>query len=67
MSATRLLTERQIRNARRLPSGHRVVSVRDGAPIVRRPDGGLARMRPNGQLEPTIRIERVQSYLNLNG
>jgi hypothetical protein len=65
--AAHLLTERQIRHMRKLPEGHRVVGMRDGAPLVRRPDGRLARLQPDGRLTSTIRVERVQSYLNLNG
>ena len=45
MSGTHLLTQRQIRFMEKLPEGHKVVSIRDGAPIVRRPDGRLLRMQ----------------------
>jgi hypothetical protein len=67
MFATRQLTERQIRYMEKLPRGHRVVSIRDGVPIVRRPDGQLVRMQANGRLDAAIRVERVQSYLNVRG
>ena len=38
-----------------------------GAPIVRRGDGQLFRVQPNGRLAATIRVERVQSYLDVYG
>jgi hypothetical protein len=65
VSATHLLTQRQIRCMEKLPEGHKVVSTRLGAPIVRRPDGRLMRVQPDGSLSPTIRVERVQSYLHV--
>jgi len=67
MSGTHLLTQRQIRFMEKLPEGHKVVSIRDGAPIVRRPDGRLLRMQPSGRLAETIRVERVRSYLHVHG
>ena len=67
MSGTHLLTQRQIRFMEKLPEGHKVVSIRDGAPIVRRPDGRLLRMQPSGRLADTIRVERVRSYMHVHG
>ena len=61
-----LLTQQQIRCMEQLPEGHRLVSTRSGAPIVRRPDGRLLRVQPNGRFATTISVERVQSYLRLN-
>ena len=61
-----LLTQQQIRCMEQLPEGHRLVSTRSGAPIVRRPDGRLLRVQPNGRFVTTISVERVQSYLRLN-
>jgi hypothetical protein len=61
-----LLTQQQIRCMEQLPEGHRLVSTRSGAPIVRRPDGRLLRVQPNGRFVTTISVERVQSYLKLN-
>jgi hypothetical protein len=58
MYGTHLLTKRQIRFMEKLPEGHKVVSIRDGAPIVRRPDGRLSRVQPNGRLAATTRVER---------
>ena len=61
-----LLTQQQIRCMEQLPEGHKLVSTRSGAPIVRRPDGRLLRVQPNGRFATTISVERVQSYLRLN-
>jgi hypothetical protein len=61
-----LLTQQQIRCMEQLPEGHKLVSTRSGAPIVRRPDGRLMRVQPNGRFATTISVERVQSYLKLN-
>ena len=61
-----LLTQQQIRCMEQLPEGHKLVSTRSGAPIVRRPDGRLLRVQPNGRFVTTISVERVQSYLRLN-
>jgi hypothetical protein len=61
-----LLTPQQIRCMEKLPEGHKLVSTRSGAPIVRRPDGRLLRVQPNGRFVTTISVERVQSYLRLN-
>src|SRR6516225_3924018 len=61
-----LLTQQQIRCMEQLPEGHRLVSTRSGAPIVRRPDGRLLRVQPHGRFATTISVERVQSYLRLN-
>jgi hypothetical protein len=67
MFGARLLTQRQIRCIERLPDGHKVVSVRDGVPIVRQQGGQLSRMQPNGRLVVTPRVEAVQSYLHVHG
>ena len=61
-----LLTQQQICCMEQLPEGHKLVSTRSGAPIVRRPDGRLLRVQPNGRFATTISVERVQSYLRLN-
>ena len=61
-----LLTPQQIRCMEQLPEGHKLVSTRSGAPIVRRPDGRLLRVQPNGRFATTLSVERVQSYLRLN-
>jgi hypothetical protein len=67
MPSTHQLTQRQIRCMEKLPDGHKVVSTRYGAPIVRRPDGQLFRVHPNGRLAATVCVERVQSYLHVHG
>jgi hypothetical protein len=61
-----LLTQQQLRCMEHLPEGHKLVSTRGGAPVVRRPDGRLLRVQPNGRFVTTISVERVQSYLRLN-
>ena len=67
MSGTRLLTPRQSRRLENLPDGHEIVSVRDGVPFVRRPNGQMSRMQPSGRLVVTSVVERVQSYLHVHG
>jgi hypothetical protein len=67
MPSTHQLTQRQIRCMEKLPEGHKIVNTRHGAPIVRRGDGQLFRVQPNGRLAATIRVERVQSYLDVHG
>jgi hypothetical protein len=44
-----------------------VVNIRYGAPVVRRGDGQLFHVQPNGRLAATIRVERVQAYLYVHG
>jgi hypothetical protein len=67
MLSTQVLTHRQARKMERLPEGHVVLSTRKGVAVVRRPDGRLMRLQPDGRLAGMIRIERVQSYLHVNG
>jgi hypothetical protein len=67
MPGTHLLTQRQIRCMEKLPEDHKLVSTGDRAPIVRRPDGQLLRVQPNGHLAATFLVERVQSYLHVHG
>jgi hypothetical protein len=67
MLSTPALTQRQIRRMERLPEGHVVLSTRRGVAIVRRPDGRLMRIQPDGRLAGMLRVERVQSYLHVNG
>jgi hypothetical protein len=67
MASTQLLTQRQLRSMEKLPEGHVLVSNRRGVAILRRPDGRLLRMQPDGRLATTLRVERVQSYLHVNG
>ena len=67
MPSTHQLTQRQTRCMETLPEDHKVVNTRHGAPTVRRSDGQLFRMQPNGRLAATIRVERVKSYLDVDG
>lgn len=67
MSGALLLTERQRVRLASLPAGHKVLSARYGALIVRRPDGQLLRVQPNGRLEALAAVRRVESYLRLGG
>lgn len=67
MSGTDLLTQRQSRCIEDLPDGHEVVSVRDGVPFVRQPDGQTLRMQPSGRLVVAGDVVRVQSYLHVHG
>jgi len=56
-----LLTGRQLDRLRELPPDHRLVTVRDGSPILERPDGRLWLVQPNGNLAPAPAVERVRS------
>jgi len=67
MPSTHQLTQRQIRCMEKLPEGHKMVNARHGAPTVRRSDGQLFRVQSNGRLTASIRIESVQSYLDVHG
>lgn len=60
-------TPQQLQRMEKLPEDHKVVSARDGSPIVRRPDGQMLRVQPNGRLTRADLIDRVQSYLHVYG
>jgi len=60
-----LLTARQLRRLETLPDDYRVVSARDGTPIVESPTGQTLRLQPNGSLAATALIERVQAQLHV--
>jgi hypothetical protein len=60
-----LLSERQLRRLETLPDDYRVVSARDGTPIVESPTGQTLRLQPNGSLAATTLIERVQAQLHV--
>ena len=47
-----LLTARQLDRLHELPPNHRIVTARDGSPILELPDGRLWRVQPNGTLAP---------------
>jgi hypothetical protein len=59
-----LLTRRQLRRLETLPDDYKVVSARDGVPIVESATGQTLRLQPNGRLAATTLIERVQSNLH---
>jgi hypothetical protein len=57
-----LLTARQLERLRELPPDHKLLTARDGSPILERPDGRLWLVQPNGNLAPAPAVERVRSY-----
>lgn len=61
------LTPRQIKRIQELPQDHTLVSGPGWAPIVRRPDGRLLRVRSSGRLVLTSPVKSVQGYLHVNG
>ena len=60
-----LLTARQLERLHELPSDHKLLTARDGSPMLERPDGRLWRVQPNGNLAPAPPVERVRSYLRV--
>jgi hypothetical protein len=56
-----------MRRMKDLPEDYKLVNTRDGVLILRRADGQLLRMEPNGRLAPNLNIERVQDYLHVHG
>jgi len=56
-----LLTARQLDRLRLLPPDHKVLTDRDGSPIIELPDGRVCRVQPNGRLAPTAPAVRVRS------
>lgn len=60
-----LLTARQLDRLRELPPEHKLITARDGSPILERPDGRLLRVQPNGSLAPAPPVDRVRSYLRV--
>ena len=62
-----LLTRQQMQTVEHLPVGHEFVGILGRTPIVRRPDGHLARMRTSGRLAKTEGVQTVQSYLLVHG
>ena len=61
------LTKRQIQRLGKLPPNYRIVSAQRRPPLVRRPDGQLLSVQPNGRLAAGGRVEWVQSYLRVEG
>lgn len=60
-----LFTARQLERLRELAPDHKVLTARDGSPILERPDGRLWRVQPNGRLVLAPRVEPVRSYLDV--
>jgi hypothetical protein len=52
-----LFTARQLDRLRNLPPDHKVVTARDGSPILERPDGRFWRVQPNGSLALATPVE----------
>jgi hypothetical protein len=67
MPSTPLLTQRQIRCIEKLPNGFRIVNKTLNEVTVRQPDGRLLRIQRDGRLAPSLRVERVQAYLQVHG
>jgi hypothetical protein len=67
MSSTPALSQRQIRRIEKLPADYKVVNKRNGVVMLRRADGRLLRVQPDGRLAPNLRVERVQDYLHVHG
>jgi hypothetical protein len=67
LKSRQILTQRQIRRLEQLPRGHRVVGSRAGAPLVRKPNGRLLEVTPDGRLAAAAAVKRVQSYLDVRG
>jgi hypothetical protein len=67
MNSTHLLTQRQRRRIEKLPKDCRVVNTRDGVVFLRRADGQLLRVQPDGRLAPGVSVARVQDYLHVHG
>jgi hypothetical protein len=60
-----LLSQRQLRRLETLPDDYKVVSSKEGSPIVESPTGQILRLQPNGRLAATNLVNRVQSYLHV--
>jgi hypothetical protein len=60
-----LLSQRQLRRLETLPDDYRVVSAKDGSPIVESPTGQVLYLQPNGRLAATNLVDRVRSYLHV--
>jgi hypothetical protein len=65
MSDIQPLTQRQIRCLEGLAEEYEVVSLEEGPPIVRAPNGALLRVKANGRI--VALVETVQSYLHVHG
>ncbi len=61
------LTQRQVQWLRKLPPGYNSRGAQKGSPVVRRSDGKGPVVQPNGRRAALALVERVQSYLHLEG
>jgi hypothetical protein len=57
-----LLTARQLDCLRELPPDQKILTARDGAPLLERPDGRLWRVQPNGNLALAMPADGVRAY-----
>jgi hypothetical protein len=57
-----LLTARQLERLRELAPDHKLLTTRDGSPVLERADGRLLLVQPNGSVAPAPPVERVRSY-----
>jgi len=60
-----LLTRSQLSRLETLPDDYKVVSARDGIPIVESPNGQTLRLQRNGRLAATTLNQSVQSNLDM--
>ncbi|HEV2922705.1 MAG TPA: hypothetical protein VGW98_01625 [Solirubrobacteraceae bacterium] len=67
MPSTPTLSQQQIRRIEKLPADYKVVNSRYGVVVLRRGDGQLLHMQPDGRLAHNLRVERVQDYLHVHG
>ena len=61
------LTQLQIQRLRKLPPNYRIIAAPRRYPVVRRPDGQRMLVQPSGRLAAFPLVERVQSYLRVEG
>lgn len=59
------LTQRQIDRLAELSDVHVIVGERQGAPLLKGPDGRLICVQPNGEAVPATRVLSPRSYLSL--
>lgn len=59
------LTQPQIERLSELPEDNFIVGEREGEPVVKRPDGRLICVQPDGKLALTTRVLSAQSYLDV--
>jgi hypothetical protein len=67
MAQTHPFTQRQMRRVQQLPHGHEFVGTRQGMPLLRRADGRLLRVQPDGRLAEARLIKSVRHYLEVRG